>query len=309
MYFTPSRKVTQRIQVGLRENSIKHVLIFTVFLFVFTVFGFSQNKAGLKASVDKKRILIGEQVMLKLEARIPSNQQITLPVIDTIPHFEILEQFPESRATENNLTVISQDMRITSFDSGHWVIPVFHAGRNYHSDTIGIDVNFSEFDPSQDYHDIRDIIEIKPPPKKKLSWYYIIGGAILIVLLAWLLLRKKKPAVTPVIPENAYEDAMKQLDELRSKGLSSREYYSGLIQVFRLYLFRKKGILSMQKTTDGLILQLKDLFTDKDPFDRLSQALRMSDFVKFAKYVPAPSDDQMIFDTLKQSIRIIEDLK
>ncbi|HEY6064151.1 MAG TPA: hypothetical protein VIV35_11110, partial [Chitinophagaceae bacterium] len=79
-----------------------------------------------------------------------------------------------------------------------------------------------------------------------------------------------------------------------------------LTDIFRLYIFRKKGILSLQKTTADLILQLRDLPFSKEQFDKLSQALRLSDFVKFAKYVPAADDNRNCFEEIRNSIMTIE---
>jgi hypothetical protein len=64
--------------------------------------------------------------------------------------------------------------------------------------------------------------------------------------------------------------------------------------------------LSLQKTTADLILQLRDLHFSKEQFDKLSQALRLSDFVKFAKYVPTKDDDRNCFEEIKNSIMTIE---
>ena len=87
------------------------------------------------------------------------------------------------------------------------------------TDTIPVDVVFSPMDSTQDYHDIKDIIEVKPPEEKKKwwLWYAIGGGALLIVLLLIYLLRKKKPVVTAAAPViDPYEEAMKQLEKLQT---------------------------------------------------------------------------------------------
>ncbi len=80
---------------------------------------------------------------------------------------------------------------------------------------------------------------------------------------------------------------MKQLEQLQRDKPETKLYYSKLTDIFRLYIFQKKGILSLQKTTDDLVIQLKSLNLNKEQFDKLSQSLRLSDFVKFAKYIPS----------------------
>ena len=46
----------------------------------------------------------------------------------------------------------------------------------------------------------------------------------------------------------------------------------------------------------------------KEQFEKLSQSLRLSDFVKFAKYIPSLEDDKNSFDTINWSIQKIEQL-
>ncbi len=57
---------------------------------------------------------------------------------------------------------------------------------------------------------------------------------------------------------------------------------------------------------DDLIIQMRSLNMSKDQFDKLAQALRLSDFVKFAKYQPGDADAADSFESIKQSIMIIE---
>jgi hypothetical protein len=57
------------------------------------------------------------------------------------------------------------------------VIPSFVFAEGIVTDSIPVDVVFSEFNPEQDYHDIKDIIEVTPQKKKdKQWWWYLIGG-------------------------------------------------------------------------------------------------------------------------------------
>ena len=101
---------------------------------------------------------------------------------------------------------------------------------------------------------------------------------------------------------------MNQLEKLQKEKPEQKQYYSRLVDIFRVYIFKKKEIHSLQKTTDDLVLQLKGIPVDKEQFEKLSQALRLSDFVKFAKYVPSAEDDKAIFETIKNSITSIERL-
>ena len=268
----------------------------------------AQNKTTVKASVDKNKIFIGERIHLTLEADIPENEPIRFFIIDTIPHFELDKQRIDTSYTSEG-TFLKQVISITSFDSGHWVIPVLELGEKIATDTIPIDVVFSPMDSAQDYHDIKDIIDVNPQQEKKKwwLWYAIGGGALLLTLLLIYLLRKKKPvavAAAPVI--DPYEEAMEQLEKLQREKLDPKQYYSRLVDIFRIYVYKRKDIHSLQKTTDDLVVQLKGIQISREQFEKLSQALRLSDFVKFAKYVPSNEEERNTFETIKNSIISIE---
>lgn len=281
--------------------------IFFSLCFLSVQISIAQGGASIKASVDKNKIFIGEPLQLTIEVSLSPGSPNLFINIDTISHFELLDKPVIDTTNSDGATTIKGIYKITSFDSGHWTIPSFILSPSVKTDTILVDVVFSDFDPNQAYHDIKDIIEIKPA-KKKEWWWYAAGGALLLLLLLFFLLRKKKPQAVsaPKIMINPYEEAMKQLAQLQKDKPDAKNFYSKLIEIFRLYIFRKKGILSLQKTTDDLILRLGDMSLEKEQFDRLSQSLRLSDFVKFAKYIPSVDDDTNCFTDIKNSIILIE---
>ena len=288
----------------------KKQIFFLLSLF-FVQFVIAQSGATIKASVDKNKILIGEPIQLTIEAYLSPESAKKFITIDSIEHFELLDKpVVDSTDKASGINIIGI-YKITSFDSGHWVIPSFVLSKGLKTDTIPIDVIFSDFDPQQDYHDIKDILEANPAEKKAEWWWYAAGGALLLALLLFYLLKKKKPAPVsvPKVIINPYEEAMKQLEQLQKQKPETKLYYSKLTDIFRLYIFQKKGILSLQKTTDDLVIQLKELNMGKEQFDKLSQSLRLSDFVKFAKYVPSSDDDQNGFDIIRNAIITIEKME
>ena len=268
----------------------------------------AQGDASIKASVNKNKILLGEPLVLTIESYFPSGSKIQFEQIDTIAHFEFLDKPVIDSSSENGDIKVIGKYTITSFDSGHWVIPSFTLAKGVKTDTIPIDVVFSDFNPEQDYHDIKDIIEVKTKKEVVPWWVYAIAAVLLLLTVVFFARRKKKPVVIAKekIVVNPYEEAMQQLTDLQKENPDTKTYYVELTNIFRLYIFRKKGILSLQKTTDDLILQVKDVVNDKGKFDRLSQALRLSDFVKFAKYIPEEGDKQTSYSDILNSIKLIE---
>jgi hypothetical protein len=292
----------------------KEIFHRTIALFLSVLFvhvALSQQPATVKATVDRDSILIGEPILLQLEADIPENAPIRFFAIDTIPHFEFLDRGKIDTTNTSEGTRLSRTMRITSFDSGHWVIPALSIGGEVLTDSIPVDVGFSEFDRSQDYHDVKDIIDVEQEEKKNEWWWYLIGGGLLLLLVVVIILMRRKKVKPEIVapPVDPYKEAVEGLRQLRGRNKERKEYYSGLVDVFRLYIFRRKGIQSLQKTTDDLVIQLKGIGMHRENFDSLSQALRLSDYVKFAKYVPDEIDDVNAFDAISKAIDEIEQTK
>jgi len=291
--------------------NFRSIIFFGVFLFTASdLVAQAGSKPSIKSTLNKNRILIGEPFQLTVESRIPGGAIVKPVRIDTIAHFEFLEK-PVIDTTRNGKEVnIKGVYTLTSFDSGHWVIPSFSLSSAIKTDTLPVDVVFSEFNPEQDYHDIKDIIEVEQDKKKQKWWLYIIGSVLALALVLFLLRKTKKPIPAVLkAAETAHEEAMRELAKLKASSPPSKEFYSRLIDIFKLYVFRKKGILSLQKTTDDLVVQLRDLQLSKDIFDRLAQSLRLGDFVKFAKYIPSREDDHSAFESMKSGIDEIELLK
>ncbi len=294
------------------RNNFFYKITATIVAVFFAMYGVAQNKTTVKATIDRSQILIGEPIRLILEADIPENEAIRFFRPDSIPHFEFLNIQKIDTSNTGNGTVLLQVIQITSWDSGHWIIPSFILGDDIFTDTIPVDVIFSPFNPEQPYHDTKEIIEVNPTEEKeKIRWWYIVAGAALLLLLLILLFRKKKkPAVQLVEqPHDPFKEAMDQLEKLQSDKPETKEYYSKLVDIFREYILTKKGIHSLQATTDDFVKHLKSLHLPKEQFDDLSQSLRLSDFVKFAKYIPSAEDDRNIFTTICKSIQQIEQVK
>ncbi len=254
--------------------------IFLIVLWCYSQTGYAQQEANINTEIDKSKILIGEPLKLTIAVSYPEKNTFVFAFPDSIPHFEILEKPIVDTIHENGLISLKSIYRLTSFDSGHWVIPSFKLTREISSDTIPVDIVFSDFDPSQDYHDIKDILDVKPVSKKKWLWY-IIAGLLVAALLAYYFLRTRKivPSSKENVVVNPYEEAMKKLEQLRQVSAPAKTVHSKLTDIFRMYIFRKKGIHSLQKTTDDIVLQLKGQGLKQEQFEKLSQALRLSDFV------------------------------
>jgi hypothetical protein len=286
-----------------------HKIFFLISFLSSVITSYSQDKITIKANIDKNNIVIGEQIHFYLEADFPLHEPMSFFTIDSIPHFEILEQKKIDTLDKNEGIKLSQTLTLTSFDSGHWVIPSFElAGdKPLFTDTIPVNVGFSAFDPNQDYHDIKDIINVQVQKKKEQNWYwYIAVSALLLAAIIYFLTRKNKKSTPKIVITDPYAEAKKELEKLRKENLSSKMFYTRLVDIFRSYISSRKGIASLQETTDDLVLQLKRQKFPENDFNQLMQTLRMSDFVKFAKYEPGEKDKDDSFHSIKNFIDLVE---
>jgi hypothetical protein len=269
--------------------------------------------AQVKATVDKQQILIGEPIRLMLEATVAGNAPLTWPTLDSMLHFEFVERHAVDSTVSQGLRSYRQYLTVTSFDSGVWSIPrlPFVSGkRTLFTDSIPIHIGYTKIDPSTDYHDIKDIVEIPNPFARWFGW---IVGALALVSVAvviWLL-QKRKVLPVPALRQPApllspYEEAIQQLDQLVRQGMvengAVKTFYSRLGEILRVYLYRRAGIASFSETSEELIGQIRRLSLPQEQFTGLAEALRMGDFVKFAKYKPGPADSDADYRTIRGAI-------
>jgi hypothetical protein len=295
------------------RRSLLHIIVLSLSLWPV-----GSLLAQVKATVDKQSILIGEPIHLMLEATVNGSTPLTWPALDSLPHFEFLEKHPVDSTVSPDARYYRQYLTVTSFDSGTWSIPrlPFITGkRALLTDSIPVRIGYTKIDPSKDYHDIKDIVEV---PNVFARWFgWIIAGITLasVALVVWLVRKKKllKVLVPLFIPRlSPYEEAIRQLDELAAKRLvedgAVKTFYSRLGEILRIYLYRRMGIASLSETSEELIAQIRQLSLPQQQFDNLAEALRMGDFVKFAKYQPSLADSDSHYRIIRGAIEKIEEL-
>jgi hypothetical protein len=276
---------------------------------------FAQANVSLKATVNRNKILIGEPVRVTLELKTPIGADISWFTQDSLAHFEFVEKGKIDSITNGDQRLLRQDILVTSFDSGTQVLPslpIVVNGTTYLSDSIPIQVSFTKANSNADYNDIKDIVDIQNPYAKYIVWA-VVAMTVISALLVFYFIRKKKlegKLIKQIVPKlSPYEEAIKSLDELKKQNLpasgQTKLYYTRLNDVLRQFVLRKLKIASMVKTNEELILQLRQLNISPDEFSQLAQALRMSDFVKFAKYLPDENANEQNFSIIQSSVELL----
>ncbi len=297
---------------------IQHIVSLLVLGCLFQS-SFSQS-VYVKASIDRDKILIGEPIHLRLEVSLPIGTGSKWFSLDSIPHFEFIDKTKIDTVSTRIENTYNQVVTITSFDSGRWVIPAISLdlnGRSYLTDSLPVSVAFSNFDASQDYHDIKDILTVENPSLNYINW--VITAITLLSLLALIYFLRKRtqkvaaPVVKPAPMLSPLDEAIRSLQELKNRQLpengQTKTYYTGLNDILRLFITRKLSLTTMQKTSEELILQVRDLSLPNDAFIAMAQTLRMSDAVKFAKYIPGKDDNEESFKNIRTSIELLNNLK
>ena len=294
------------------KRFLSHIILLSL-----SIWPVGSTLAQVKATVDKEHILIGEPIHVMLEATVKGNIPLTWPPLDSLSHFDFVEKKAADSTVSTDQRYYRQYLTVTSFDSGTWSIPrlPFKIGNKFFlTDSIPIQVGYTRIDPTKDYHDIKDIVEIPNPFARWFGWIVGTVALVSVGLVVWMVRRKKllkvlvpwkqAPRLSP------FEEAMGQLDELAKERLiedgAFKTFYSRLGDILRLYLYRRMGIASLSETSEELIAQIRQLSPPQQPFKDLAEALRMGDFVKFAKYQPGLADSEAHYRIIRGAIEELD---
>lgn len=280
----------------------------------------AQETPSVKAAVDRNQILIGEPIRFTIDIKSPMVSDNQLPQVDSIPHFETIERANPDSVISAAGASYHLEWKLTSFDSGTRVIPSYAVviGKQlYKTDSLAIEVSYGKLDTAGDYHDIKGIIEVENQGMKYVPW--IVGAVALISLAVFIWMMRKRPTLDrqpstvnrqPVVI-SPLEEALASLDQLKKLPLDQpanvKKYYFGLSDTLRIFLNHRLGLVTMEKTSEELIISISRLNLEKEKFSNLAAALRMGDFVKFAKYIPGPYENEQNMDVIRKSIVEIDE--
>ena len=261
----------------------------------------------LQTITDKKDILIGEQIKLTLKSPMDGlTKWIVLP--DSIPHFEIVEATkPDTVNFKDDSKAIQQTITITSFDSGSWTFPALpiefaglpgDAPRILNTDPFVVNVFYAPADSTNQLRDIKPIIKVSV---FDFFWVYIASGVLVLLLIVFLLYRyfKKKKQEAPakaVSHLSPFDEAMAELKNLAQFNLQDaaeiKLFHIKLADIFKNYIGRKQGKNLFNKTAGDLLINMKEVNLPATNISDLATALRCTDAVKFAKYLPLPDQSE-----------------
>lgn len=292
--------------------------ILAILLVLLTV-NLKAEEIKIKAELDSAAILIGDQVKLNLEIEFPEEIDVFFPVpSDTLSeHVEIIERsLLDTVQLENNRLSVKQEYLVTSFDTGHHVIPPFEFIFSYNefkdtaqsNPTVLHVFTLPKIDSLMNA--LQGPIDIKPPYEAPLSFKEVapwILGTLLLAGLLFLIIyaikrrRNNQPIFSfPQKPkEPAHIIALRRLDEIKEEKIwqqgKTKEFYSQVTDTLREYIEDRFRINALEQTSDETIAAFKanEKLLDTTTFGNLQRILKNADLVKFAKYEPLPDENNL----------------
>ena len=294
------------------------------YLFLFSVIsvyllcssiGLYAQKVSTK--LDTNSILLGDQIKLKLSIVLPDNAVVTFPqVADTMTkNIEIIKigKIDTLINKQSNTNTYSQNITITSFDSGNFVIPALKFSYFLKNDTA---LHFAETDSlllevrkvatnkQADIKDIKDIISVPLTLREIIPYALGLIALIAIIFLIikyWKKFRKNEPIMfikkTEIPP---HIEALRAFEKLKKKKLWEnnfiKEYYSEITDILRIYIEKVMSVNAMEMTTDEITEAIAKTDLNENTKIKLKKVLVLSDLVKFAKYTPIPPDHESCFN-------------
>ena len=315
------------MKITIRNKFLKSLTIGFVTCFSFCMQnGFAQS---LQTIANRKDILIGQQIELTIKANLPVRSTGVVKWVawpDSIPHFDLVQKGKiDTVSFKDNTRNIEQVITFTSFDSGRWQfpsLPVQFAGKagqapvTFNTDSFYVNVSYSPPDSTNQLRDVKPIIKVSV---NSYLWYYIIGGIILLLLLAIFLYKyfkkdKKETASNITVSKfSPVDEAMQELDKLLQLDVQDaatiKQFHTRLAAIFKNYLGRKQHKQLTGETTGDILIHLKRYNIQPEDIIKLATALRCTDAVKFAKYLPLPAESMDCLQKIKQVILQVENLK
>ena len=317
-------KIFNLIKSFVRIFFSKPIVLFTGFLF-FIVSAYTQSASS---TIDRNKILLGEQVSLQLKAEDINTRMFFLQdwfnIPDSISHIQVVKRGAIDTVDVGGVTTFTQTLTITSFDSGKWKLGPLQlimqdrtTGNQtvLQTDSVVLEVLPVDVSNMQNYHDVKDILDVEVKPN---YWLYvaIAASAIVLIILIWLMVKgskkKKVELPKPVYKGTPLEHALQQIKELQSEGLPAKQqvklFYTRLSEILRNYFNDRFNVHSSHATSDELMVLLSVYLQDEKYRTEFYQLLRLSDAVKFAKYIPSTEQNEKAVKTAIETLQHVDKL-
>ncbi len=275
----------------------------------------------MNTTVSKRDILIGEKISYMLSIERLTNDSIYVAIPDSIPHFDLIENYRNDSITADGKKFWQTNIVFTSFDSGSFDFPPLELGMGKSKDkaqrlftnAFKVNVGYMPTDKEGKPRDIKAVIEVD-----YFDWYWVkIGIGILatLIMLFFLIksLFKKKVPELNKLNKSAYKDALDAIEKLRGANkeqtIAVKELHTSLANILKTYYGAVDGTNILNKTSTEVLDKLKAYQLNAETTLQTQQALDTADATKFAKYNPLFVENETSINFIKNTIEELEILR
>tara|TARA_B100001778_G_scaffold172140_1_gene141547 strand:- start:1279 stop:2910 length:1632 start_codon:yes stop_codon:yes gene_type:complete len=300
----------------------------------FLAFAFFLNQSiqsqKLSATIESDSILIGNELLYKIDINLDEKQSIVFPDSTSFVPFELISETKVDTLENNEGFIFSKKYGITSFDEGEFIIPkikVQIGDKFFSTDSKKIKVNMVEVDTTK-----QGLYEIKPSYGKFSSLelfklrlknnYQIILIAIFLIL-AIVYFRKQifnffNPLLNITPSLSPLELVRNRMNDLAKMKINSNHeikfFYSQLTFSLRSFFEKEVYDRALESTTNELITglnnlrELKQVSISKNSINRIKEIFNRADLVKFAKFLPEKHIIEKDLKVISEEINIFSRL-
>lgn len=299
------------------------ILFLAVFLAI-SAFAMAAEEAvpSIKASINRKRIFVGDRIRYKTEIVSKENLEIDFPQFkdSRLGDCEIKDSGKSIKRSMFGRSSYINWLDITSYYVGKRTVPPIEIkyrekGEGYWRKLKTIELTFTVetvLPRGTRLTDVKDIKGILYP----FSWFRLIlrilAASIILWIIIKLILKSIFKKVPPRLPHEIALEEMEAAGKQFAAGGEVKNYYVRISDAVRRYIESVFSLRAPEMTTQEFLTSLSASRAGiaQDGSSKLQAAhkdllavfMEACDLVKFAKYKPGRNDIESVFNTAKKFI-------
>ena len=322
----PSAWTGRGLWLGWKEETCRPSLLGLLTCFLVVVWGGAafglaaadQTQApSVSVSVDRTEVTIGDPIRYTISVTAAANIEVEIPLLgEQLGDFTVLDFGELPPRDENGQVVTSRWFRLTTFETGHHLLPGPTIRYRHHGERERIDGNdisitvISLLAEAGQNPELRDI---RPPEVLPFDWrpygLVAVAGLVLAGLGGGLFfyLRRLAPAAAPAVAPAASQVALEALRRLHARGLIEKQqfetYYVSLSAIVREYLENGLNLRAPEMTTEEFLsVAARDHQLSPVQQARLAEFLSQADLVKFARHRPGLEESEAAYRAARRFV-------
>jgi len=296
----------------------RRLLTFVILLLNYERVDLEASTCSVSVSANPVICHIGDEIRYSIIIERPENWTVLqLPVGANLGSFEIRDFYllPPVKKEKGK---VKQEYKfnLAIYQLGEFEIPsldIFLSDPSGKTNTLKVEKVKISVVPISDTNS-ETLADLKPQIRLKdnlLIWKIVLGLIFILtgILLYFYLKKRKKiteslDSSQPYLPPHV--EAFAKLDEIEKRGLPQddkiKEYYSEVMDVLRVFIARRFGILTMERTSEEIIDDLERFQEAVVIIEDLKKIFELADMVKFAKLIPSKSETAGLIPEAKSII-------